>query len=93
MSSCQRSLGASAQKRCQLLLAVVRLGGDEPAGGQGPPDRQHRGDRVGTVTVLEVGGDGRRTGFVAVPVEVPAQFYDLVLGRLRGAPRAAVRAA
>jgi hypothetical protein len=42
---------------------------------------------------LEMGGDGGRTGLVAVPVEVLAEFDDLVLEHLGGASRAAVRAA
>jgi hypothetical protein len=69
------------------LGPLVRLGGDEPAGGQDPPDRAHR--RRGAVALLEVERDRRRAGFMPVLVQVLADLHDLVLERVGGAPGAA----
>ena len=83
--------GVRAEPLVAGFRAFVRLRGDESAGGQDPPDRRDRRHRVGAVALFEVGGDGGRAGFVAVPVEVFAQRDDLVLDRLGGAARARVR--
>jgi len=63
----------------RALRALVRLGSDEPALGQDPPDR---GDgRNATTAPFEMERDGRRAGFVAGLVEVFADGDDLVLDR------------
>ena len=73
--------------------AFVGLWGDEPAGREDPPDRRHRRNPVGAVTLLQVSGDGGGAGLVAVAVELFAQRDDLVLDRLGGASRAVPGAA
>jgi hypothetical protein len=73
--------------------ALMRLRDDEPADGRDPPDRGDRRDRVRAMAPVQVGGDGGGAGLVPAAVELFAQGDDLVLGRLRGPARAAMRAA
>jgi hypothetical protein len=70
---------------------LVRLWGDEAAGGKDPPDRRHC--RGVALTLLQMCRDGGRAGLMAMTVEVFAQGDDLVLGRLRGAAGAVVGSA
>ncbi len=71
------------------LGALVRLRGDEAAGGEDPPDGGDR--RAGAVPAGQLGGDGGRAGLVLVPVEVLADCDDLVLERVGGPGRAPQR--
>ena len=68
-------LGGEAE--VAALRAFVRLRGDEPAGGQDPPDRRDR--RGVPMPHLKVSRDRRRAGLVPVLVEVLADRDDLVL--------------
>ena len=69
------------------LGALVRLRGDEPAGGQDPPDRADRRSRA--VALLKVERDGGRAGLMAIAVELFADRDDLLLDRSGGLLRAA----
>ena len=55
-------VGFEADQR--RLRAFLRLGGDEPAAGQDPPDR--RGGGCGAVAPVQVRGDGRGAGIQPV---------------------------
>jgi hypothetical protein len=59
------------------LGPLVGLGGDKATVGQDPPDRAEGG--TVPVTTLEVGGNRRRAGFMASPIEPLADGDDLVL--------------
>jgi len=95
MSSCQRSFGLLGGDRWQLLFG--RLWGfgvtnpradrirqivDTAGTAAGPPrPRRYRG---GAVALLQVGGDGGRTGLVPAPVELFAQLDDPGFGTVQG---------
>ena len=65
------------------LGPLVRLRGDESAGGEDSPDGGDR--RAGAVPAVQMVGDGGRTGLVPVAVEVFADREDLVLELAAGA--------
>jgi hypothetical protein len=73
------------------LRPLVRLRGDEAAGGQDPPDRGDRRRRP--ELLLEVERDRRRAGVMTAAVEFLADPDDLVLDRHGGPLRAAQRPA
>ena len=59
-------VGFEADQGC--LGAFLRLWGDEPAAGQDPPDRRHRGG--GAVTAVEVRGDRGGAGVESLVVQL-----------------------
>jgi hypothetical protein len=73
------------------LGPLVRLGGDEPAGVQDPPDRRDR--RCAAVPLAEVEGDGGRAGLVPATGQLLAELDDLVLDLDRRAPGTSQRPA